>query len=394
MNPERMQYIYRSIWRFVKFFLFHWLISQIVLIFSNMDDPYLTATEPYINETLFAWISVGMLVLSFSSMIRIALRYELPLRDAYLSGKPSSLVGKWKLLLCNKLFWVRTGIYCTLYAILPFGAFPALRIAGNNLFGVQFAKLLIGLCLGILLFGISLLNFSSACRAWEHPEKGEIPHKAYNKKFRVLCAAYLIGGMALSYLAPQFIPLFVNIPKLLNDPSIGKVFIWIVVIVLLALAIRYCGILRRRRKFLKRLERINREGRHHLTKVKKPYASLFYNYTGESFSVRCNGEEFSCKMLSGKKSKKPLIFTEEGTLEFVKSVQALGYELFQYKKTFDFAYESDARKVLIINSVPQRMLLLWENKHIKLEDGDRLGDYILYTEQSFLNALERECLYR
>ena len=81
-------------------------------------------------------------------------------------------------------------------------------------------------------------------------------------------------------------------------------------------------------------------------------------------------------------------------MEFVKTVDVLGYELFEYKKSFDFAYESDARKVPIINSVPQKMQLLWENKHIKLEDGDRLGEYTLYTEQSFLNALDRECLYR
>ena len=394
MNPEQMQAVYRNVWRFVKFFVFHWIVSQLVLFFSNMDDPYVTATEPYINETLFAWISVGMLVLSFSSMIRIALRYEVPLKEAYLEKKPASVTEKWKILLANKLFWIRTGIYCGLYAILPMSIFPALEIAGGGLFGQGNAKLLTGVCLSLLLLAITLLSFLSACTVWDTPVKDEIPHKAYNKKFRVLVAAYLIGGLALSYLAPHFIPLFVNLPKLLNDPSIGAVFVWIAVIVFLVISVHYLGILRRRRSFLKKLERINREGRHHLTKVKKPYASLFYNYTGESFSVRCNGEEFSCKMLCGKKSRKPLIFTEEGTLEFVKSVQALGYELFQYKKTFDFAYESDAKKVLIINSVPQRMLLLWENKHIKLEDGDRLGEYILYTEQSFLNALERECLYR
>jgi hypothetical protein len=251
-----------------------------------------------------------------------------------------------------------------------------------------------GVCVGAVLFAITLVNMLSACKAWETPDKDEIPHKAYNKKFRKICAAYIIGGMALSYLAPQLIPLFVNMPKLLSDPSIGSILVWIVIIVLFAVSIHYIGILRRRRKFLKRLESINRAGHHRLTKVKKPYASLFFNYEGESFSVRCNGEEFSCKMLSGKKSKNPLVFTEEGTMEFVKTVQVLGYELYQYKKTFDFDYQTDARKVLIINSVPQKMQLLWETKHIKLEDGDRLGDYILYTEQSFLNALERECLYR
>lgn len=394
MNPERMQYIYKSVWRFAKFFFFHWLISQIVLMFSNMDDPYVTATEPYINATLFAWISIGMLVLSFSSMIRIALQYEPTLRDAYLNEKPVSITGKLQVLLSDKLFWVRILLYCALYTVLPLGAFPAMQITGESLFGLQYAKLLMGLCTGLLLLGITVVSFLSSCKAWDHIDPKEVPHKAYNKRFRIICAAYLIGGIALSYLAPQIIPLFVNFHKLFDDPSAGKVLVWITVLVLGAIAIRYIGILRRRRRFLHKLEVISREGKHKLTKVHKPYASLFFNYSGESFSVHCNGEDFSCKMLSGKKSKNPLVFTEEGTMEFVKTVQVLGYELYQYKKIFDFAYQSDARKVLIINSVPQKMQLLWENKHIKLEDGDRLGDYILYTEQSFLNALERECLYR
>ncbi len=394
MNPRQVQETYRSVWRFAKFFLFHWLISQVVFVFAMVDDPYLTATEPYINERLFAWLSVGMLVLSFSSMIRIALQYEVPLQKVYLQNQPINFISKWKVLFCHSPFWIRAGIYCVLFCILPFDSFPALKLLGNHYFGNAYGKLLTGLCIGVILLGITFFSFSSVCWVWKQRVEPEFPHKTYNKKFRIICAAYLIGGIALSYLAPQIIPLFVNLPKLLGDPSAWKVFVWILLILITLIVVRYAGIVLRRRKFLRRLESVSREGHHRLSKVRKPFASLFFNYGGESFSVHCNSTDFSCKMLCGRKSKQPLVFTEEGTMEFVKTVQILGYELFQYKKTFDFGYSSEDKKILIINSVPQKMLLLWENKHISLEDGDRLGDYILYTEQSFLNALERECLYR
>jgi hypothetical protein len=83
-------------------------------------------------------------------------------------------------------------------------------------------------------------------------------------------------------------------------------------------------------------------------------------------------------------------------LRLLKSIFAdvLGYDLFQYKKRFEFDYSSPYKKIIIMNSMPRKVLLNWENKQIPLESGDRFGEYILYTETEFLNALNRDVLGR
>lgn len=81
-------------------------------------------------------------------------------------------------------------------------------------------------------------------------------------------------------------------------------------------------------------------------------------------------------------------------MEFTFSASVLGYDLFQYKKRFEFDYSSPYKKIIIMNSMPRKVLLNWENKQIPLESGDRFGEYILYAETEFLNALNRDVLGR
>ena len=147
-------------------------------------------------------------------------------------------------------------------------------------------------------------------------------------------------------------------------------------------------------KFIKKLVQISRENKNKLSKIEKPYASLFSPYGGESFTVQCDGKSFSCKMLCGRNVKEPLIFSEEGYMEFTFSADVLGYDLFQYKKRFEFDYSSPYKKIIIMNSMPRKVLLNWESKQIPLESGDRFGEYILYNETDFLNALNRDVLGR
>ena len=99
-------------------------------------------------------------------------------------------------------------------------------------------------------------------------------------------------------------------------------------------------------------------------------------------------------MLCGRNVKEPLVFDEEGWMEFTHSVSVLGYDLFQYKKRLEFDYQSEYKKVIIMSSMPKKVVLNWEGKQISLESGDRFGSYIFYNETDFLNALNRDVLGR
>jgi hypothetical protein len=110
-----------------------------------------------------------------------------------------------------------------------------------------------------------------------------------------------------------------------------------------------------------------------------------------------------------------------GTAAFLVKIRFLRLVLFSYTKSFDFSYEADCKKVLIINPIPQRVLLpraefsdLLDERSMltgrtarraivtevsnkstdshELDNGDIVGGYEIYSARAFLNALERDCI--
>ncbi len=393
MQPKDIRKITVAVTRFLKFFLALWIISQVVFYFANIDDPYLNVTETYITPQLFGWLCVGMLLLFFTSLIKPTILYEESFRARYLA---STSKYKWKclILLSDVSFWGRVGLFSLLFWILPLDVFPAFKVLAVRYFPEGKEKLFVTLILFIALFLLTLLAYRNACKAWETQEENELTAKKYNRKYLSIVIVYLIGGVVGSYLAPHLIPLFANLPKLFADPSTPFVLSLVLLIVFAFVLVKYARRFFSRRKFLKRLVRIAKENKSKLSGIEKPYASLFRLYAGESFTVHCDGKQFSCKMLCGRNAKEPLVFSEEGWMEFTSSASVLGYDLFQSKKRFEFDYPSECKKILIMNSMPSQVLLNWESKQIPLESGDRFGEYILYNETDFLNALNRDVLGR
>ena len=393
MQPKDIRKITVAVTRFLKFFLALWIISQMVFYFVNIDDPFLTVTETYITAELFGWICVGILLLAFSSFIKPAIIYEEDFRLRYLREKEAK-AGKILILLGDRAFWIRAGAFVLLFYLLPLDVFPAFKLLATLYLPVGGQKLLVTLLLTVVLLGLTLLGYRGACNVWEKQDEKELTEKKYNRGFLGRTFVYIIGGLAASYLVPHILPLFVNLPKLFADPSAPAFFTGILALVGVFFAAKYARRILSRRKFVKKLVQISRENKNKLSKIEKPYASLFRPYGGESFTVQCDGKSFSCKMLCGRNVKEPLIFSEEGYMEFTFSADVLGYDLFQYKKRFEFDYSSPYKKIIIMNSMPRKVLLNWESKQIPLESGDRFGEYILYTETEFLNALNRDVLGR
>lgn len=392
MQPKDIRKITVIVTRFLKFFVALWTISQVVFYFAKVDDPYLNVTETYITPALFGWVCVGMLLLSFATFINLAMLYEEPFRTRYLEEKES---GKKKLLILlgDPTFWFRVAVFVLLFWILPFGAFPAFKTIALLYFPQENGKLYVTLILFAVLFLMTLHAYLKACKEWDKGEE-ELTAKAYNRKFRRSAIIYMIGGIVGSYLIPQIVPLFVNLPKLFADPSMPFVLSLVGFIVFGLFFVKYARRILPRRRFLKRLDRCAKENKNRLSAVQHPYASLFRHYEGESFSVFCDGQTFSCLMLCGRNVKEPLVFDEEGWMEFTHSVSVLGYDLFQYKKRLEFDYQSEYKKVIIMSSMPKKVVLNWEGKQIPLESGDRFGSYIFYNETDFLNALNRDVLGR
>ena len=83
-----------------------------------------------------------------------------------------------------------------------------------------------------------------------------------------------------------------------------------------------------------------------------------------------------------------------GVCAFEHTIRLTKIELFTYETHTSFGYESPCKKVLIINPAPKFLQKEEQNKTLPLDNGDTVGDSIIYAATGFLNALDRGKLGR
>lgn len=199
----------------------------------------------------------------------------------------------------------------------------------------------------------------------------------------------------------------------------SKIAIAIVLIIILPFAVRSLKALHKRRKFLKSLEKLCKERKFRLSRIKHPYRSLFSLFEGESFTVSNGKKSYACKLIAAKKRSRPLYIMNGGKGTFLIKIRFLRMVLFSYTKSFNFGFESNHKKILIINPIPQRILFpradftddtdelseisvrtktrlkVSVNSNLdsrELDNGDIIDGYEIYAGKAFLNALERDCI--
>lgn len=329
----------------------------------------------------------------FYSLARLTTIYDLPLYERYRLLPDKRLSAKLRFFLCYRRFWSEIAAYTLLFLLLPLGltsgALSELLVSGRA--DIQ-AKLLL---LAVQLPGYFLLNLLarlSATRIWgkdrldERDERGRriAPNRSYLQHVAMSMILYPIGGTGLQIL----LPLFITLLPLIGEIVFSKFTVWLCIFFLSFQIIRYGRAVLARKRFLKRLSVLCR-GR---VKVRYPYRSLFGWYVGENFRVESNGKEYSCKFLSAPRPQIPLRIHSSGACEFLYIARIFNIELFRHTKRYEFDYESECPKLLIIQPRPKRVLGIHLGKAWEMDNGDRIGSYRVYTAGSFLNNLERDCL--
>lgn len=201
----------------------------------------------------------------------------------------------------------------------------------------------------------------------------------------------------------------------------SKIAIAVVLIIVLPFTVRSAKALYKRRKFIKALNRLCREKKFKLSKIKHPYRSLFSLFEGESFVVSNGKKTYACKLIAAKKRSLPLYIMNGGKGAFLVKIRFLRIVLFSYTKSFNFGFESKYKKILIINPISKKLLFpradftndTDEQTEIavrtktrlnvsitsnlssrELDNADIIDGYEIYNATGFLNALERDCIDR
>ena len=254
----------------------------------------------------------------------------------------------------------------------------------------------------IVLYIISLTAQLTAMRHWQVTRR-EYAETKQNEKKRAeakkqadeegvrIALIYLFGSLALCNVLPILISIFPLFKELLLNPFTGFV---IACVILVPIIYRPIRALIKRREFLKKLDTVCRRQGIALSDIDLPYRSIFSTTETESFTVTVGGKRYACKLIGALKRGSPMGIFQNGEGAIATHVRFARITLFSRVTQFEFGFDSNDQKILIINPVPKKLYRTENGKTTELDNGDVVDGYKVYTASGFIGALERDSIDR
>ena len=384
--------IIKSIERFMTLYIFPNTISQFLFYFfyrkyDIIDGFYITR--------LNLWLLLFVSLASHFSFARTVTVFNDELREKFLSSETpiNSFAKKLKFLFSQKFYFAELLVAGFMYIVIPLQVlsqcfFNFFANSDNSVLAHTKALLI----LLPILFLLNLWAHISAFNYWHKYESHLEPKdrkKQRSKTRRNLLStafAYSAGGVGLMYIFPV---LMNYIGIILTS---WKVLLFLVCLILAFPFFRAMRALKKRRKFIKNLKKLCKEKKYKLSKIKKPYLSIFSPNKGEDFSVYIGKRRYSCKLIAATKYGTPLHIFPNATGCFLITIRFLRIELISYTKSFSYAYQAEGKKILIVNPMPAMFCTNYGAKIVELDHGDNIGEFEVYGATAFLNALDRDVI--
>ncbi len=296
-------------------------------------------------------------------------------------------------------FLIEFACFAVLSAVMPF-SFGLGCIAGSfldksSLSPIQ-TKIISWVIYIVLLFMIEFCVFYYVHKGWR---RDHYDGKA-NKKNPIVrtiknLIVVLIGCLILFSGFACLIPLASTLLLLArgNREYAVKIIIAVLSVIAAVIVIVFARALLKQRRFMRSLRRVCSKESIALSEVKKPYSSVFREQRGYNFSVSVGEKEFRCKIIAGVWKGSPLAFSENGNGICLHTFRLFKTELYPILSRFDFSFESDTTKILIIVPTPSKLFVGTENTRLlPADNGETVGNYQIFTSSAFLSALERKCI--
>lgn len=383
-------------------------IRRITAILLNILFPMLTAIIHFqfiifgrLTEASARELCLVVVIISFFayySLFKQGTKYDLQARDEYLTAENKNIFTALKIAFTRQYLWIVSAVTTVQFFVFKISAFAAVFNNGST---SALARLKVaGICLPLFIL-LGVIATLTASRDWK--KDGEDNKKyssaAYFEQIAIAAGAYIIGGVVLVYLFPYFSGLtgiFKGLAEALTVNGVLTVLSVVAAVIIVPPVIRFVRGLLKRRSFLKQLKTACSRKGYTLSEVKVPYKSLFQPYAGESFTVQTDKKTYSCKLICGMKKRIPMVLYEDGTGEYIHAFnigkKGAQIEIFRYVKKFNFGYESENDKIIIVLPVPKFMQMNKAGKIFDMDNGDVIGDCRMYAGTGFINALERECV--
>ena len=253
----------------------------------------------------------------------------------------------------------------------------------------------------ILIPALALLCFAarlSALSAWsaQWSRKNRKPDFQKNPVWKLpivvllICACFIVvcvlSPIGFRSLYALFQILRLANPWVFFPVVIGAILFWYFV----RFEIAIC----KRRRLLRRLRKFCQENAYELLNVKQCIRTLFFPCVGANFTLKKDGVQYDCRLISSMGRHSPLLFREEGTVTCTHVLRLFSLNLFHYDFTYDYQFEGTGMKILILLPSPIEVFVSGYGVTQLAFSGSRIADCIIYGGTDFLNALERNVVGR
>ncbi len=229
---------------------------------------------------------------------------------------------------------------------------------------------------------------------------------------RLINGGLVLFSLAVAYPAAHF--LIVLATSLFRDFAVEMLYgVFFLVLVILAVALGFVlAKLSRRKRFLSRVRRMERDGRITVDLEGHPYLSALSHRFLFNLTVKTgSGKTYLCAFISGKDRFTPLVLQRRSAVfvcglhvrtKFITRGGYVGDSLsragkkqdaafFEYFSVWDLGFpEGEGEKVVIIDKPPASVSVEDGDSRVRfLDNGDRVFDYQVFTKSAFCNHLDR-----
>ena len=236
-------------------------------------------------------------------------------------------------------------------------------------------------------------------------QKKKSKYSYWRLVLRLILAAtlYSFGASILTVVLAVLLSMIGVVNLLLLTPGI-------LAILLLIVAVFYLRTFVARVKLIRKLKKVCKERGYELFDLKRPYRSIFRDNEKYTFAVSIGKTTYYCRLIACINRGNKYTFSDDGILTRVKMIHmpkvvrmssAGGYvqmadygtgddlELFGFSSEIDYTFEADGEKILLLNPTPRRVLKKNDKHTAEMDNGDKIGEYSVYTGNAFLRLIDR-----
>ncbi len=357
--------------------------SLFIFNYNLLEEKILSPEALHVFFLIFFVLIINSITLSFYRTNQ-RVRKEFSERGVKKEFLPNA-----KFIVCSLDFYVEIVCITVLLICLP----------STVLFGFEYENADDRLrTLLIILPIIYALNFVERIEMQKYWYAENKKNAKKNTKPKKRSAIKAIAIATLLYSAAAIcLPLFIPISVMLWEMGGIKLLLWLllalIAIVLITVLRFVLRALSKRRRFLRNLKAYCKDHALKISHIKRPYLSIFITQKGADFTIEKNGQKYDCKLIAGLFPGSPMTFGDQGNGFRNDTVRIFRTELFRFITRFQFGFDSDNQKIVIVVPIPRTFYVSTNQFPLHQADtGEKAGEYTIYNATGFLGALDRNCL--